>query len=380
MPPFDPLPDHRFAASASVTALTLALLGGCASPSAPKVDEVKVRQFAGKGYQTDRQFSFTTSFLSWEVEGRPVDLTLAMPSGVGGRVPLIVYLPGLGEGRNAGMAWRTAWAASGYAVLCLQALPEDARAWSSPQARAGDFALLARERYSSRAMGSRLATVAAILNEVVRRQANADAVFGQVDTERVAIAGFDIGAYAAMALAGERIRDVNAPLLPARVRAVVALSPFADFSGAAFADRYTGIRLPVLSVTGSQDTDALGVVTSAAVRRAPFEYMPAGGKVLLNLNGVTHATLSGRGAATQIEEEPALFEMSARRRSKNEAEMMDPAERQMGPTLQAIGETAIRSVTTAFFDAHLKDDSIAGDWLGRDAGRWLAGRGELRRK
>ena len=38
--------------------------------------------------------------------------------------------------------------------------------------------------------------------------------------------------------------------------------------------RFRDVRLPVLSVTSPEDTDAYGLVTTAAVRRAPYQYMP----------------------------------------------------------------------------------------------------------
>ncbi|WP_153130054.1 hypothetical protein [Dechloromonas hortensis] len=41
---------------------------------------------------------------------------------------------------------------------------------------------------------------------------------------------------------------------------------------------------------------------------------------------------------------------------------------------------AIQRLSVVFLDAPLKQDPIAGEWLARDAERWLEPVGELRRK
>ena len=41
---------------------------------------------------------------------------------------------------------------------------------------------------------------------------------------------------------------------------------------------------------------------------------------------------------------------------------------------------AVQRVSVAFLDAILRRDALAGEWLARDAERWLGDLGELRRK
>src|SRR5262249_3854826 len=84
------------------------------------------------------------------------------------------------------------------------------------------------------------------------------------------------------------------PALPATVKSVIVLSPYADFSGMATEGRFRDVRLPVLSITSPEDTDAYGLVTTAAVRRAPYQYMPPGGKYLLLLGAGPHSLLGGQ--------------------------------------------------------------------------------------
>lgn len=402
-------------------ALAIVLSAGCAaSRSDLKPDDAQVRQFSGRGYLTDNQYVVAASSVSWPCGGAGCEVALTVPSKPG-RYPLVIYLPGLGEGATAGEAWRTAWTRAGYAVLSLQPLAEDAGAWSSARARTGDFALLARERYSDKAMSERLGALHDALRQLARRHGAGEPALERVDLSKVAVAGFDLGAYTAMAIAGESMRNVVAPPLPVSIRAAIALSPYASFSGPPFASRYGTIRIPVLSLTGDADGDALGVVTGPHLRRAPFEYMPAGDKYLALLAGMPHGVFSGASAAPAGEPEyrPADSRSPPRPagstggrggggghghfsgasaaaagshggdgaagRSGGHADGGHPApaenlRRRASPTDLAMGVAAVQAISTAFLDAVLKEDTIAREWLEKDAARWLQGKGELRRK
>lgn len=402
-------------------ALVIVLTAGCAtSRSDLKADDAQVKQFSGRGYLTDDQYVVAASSASWPCGGAACEVALTVPAKQG-RYPLVIYLPGLGEGSIAGEAWRTAWTRAGYAVLSLQPLAEDAGAWSSARARTGDFALLARERYSDKAMSERLRALHDALRQLARRHAAHEPPLERVDLSRIAVAGFDLGAFTAMAIAGEDVRNVVVPQLPVSIRAVIALSPYASFSGPSFASRYGTIRLPVLSLTSDADGDALGVVTGPHLRRAPFEYMPPGDKYLALLAGMPHGVFSGASAAPAREPEyrPADSRSPSRPagptggrggggghghfsgasaaaagshggdgaagRSGGHADGGHPApaenlRQRASPTELAMGVAAVQAISTAFLDAVLKEDTIAREWLEKDAARWLKGKGELRRK
>jgi hypothetical protein len=202
---------------------------------------------------------------------------------------------------------------------------------------------------------------------------------------------------------------VTGPVLPFPVKAVIALSPYSDFAGAPFSERYAGMRGPILSVTSDNDTDALGLVTSPSIRKAPFETMPGGSKYLLTLSGIPHAGMSGGGLPTEPGEaggRPGKGEHSQGGADRSRDGGGRSANRKGGPggggsadggrpvgdrpgmyrdaalspTSLAIGEAAIQGVTTAFLDAYVKDDSIAREWLDKGASRWLREWGELKRK
>lgn len=381
-----------------VVGVACALLAGCA-PAPPKPDAARVSQFSGHGYASDERYGVSTTLATWTIGAEGYDVALTVPEKAG-RFPLVIYLPGLGETRDAGTIWRNAWAQAGYAVLSIQALVEDAKGWSAPKARTGDFAALARVRYSAKFMSARFDALQTVWRELGRRQAAGEALPGRIDLTRVAIAGYDLGAYTAMALAGETVRDLPQLTMAFPVGAVIALSPYADFSGTTFAERYRSVRGPVLSLTTDIDADAIGMVTSPSVRKAPFEYMPAGDKFLMLLWGVPHFLLGGNDlthepVASIIDKPdsgsgaraPGGPETGNRSKSKLPETGRAGADRSaasvdtiVAATTNAIGAAAISGVTTAFLDAYLKTDAVAQEWLEKDAARWLRETGEFKRK
>lgn len=375
---------------ASVVALGLLLLAACASKAPPKPDEARIQAFAEKGYLRVDRNVISTTLVSWRNEGRSVEFALSTPTRRG-PFPLVVYLPALGETRSAGEIWRTAWAKAGYAVLAIQPLSDDASIWSSAQARAGDFSDIARERYSADVMTVRLGALRFLLGEVVRKHDVAGSPFDQIDPGRTAIAGYDLGAYVAMLAAGEKKRNVAAPGLPVNVSAVIALSPFADHAGDVPAGRYSGIRGPVITITSDADADPLGLVSSPAARKAPFENMPAGEKYLLSLSNANHRTFAGTALSAEDQQASESRKSGHRQRKRNKDADGSEAGRQddfyvggagvlnrISPTDLAMAVAAIENVTVAFLDAYLNNDSIARDWLKKDASPWLMQVGELK--
>jgi len=126
-----------------------------------------------------------------------------------------------------------------------------------------------------------------------RRVRSGDSLYGQIDPCRVAVVGFDLGAQTALALAGERHPGLAArPPLPG-LRAVIALSPLASRARGGFVERFGGITLPTLVITGTEDQDPHGLVESPFARQVSYQYMPPGDKYLLVVEDGTHPFLSG---------------------------------------------------------------------------------------
>jgi len=389
--------------------LTLLILTGCAhhpEQDRLRADQDAAQRFAAQGYQAPRNEAVTATRHSLSIHGVATDFELLTPR-TSRKAPLVVYLPGLGEAPQAGELWRMAWARAGYAVLSVQLLGDDASAWQSELARTGEFSALGRQRFADAAMLQRLQALAGLLQQASSGQA-ADPIWKGVDLSAIALAGFDLGAYTAMVAAGEQLPGQAAAVLALPVRAVLALSPYAG-SGAA-AERYQGLRLPVLSITSSQDFDPLGVMPDLRLRRQPFEQMPAPDKYLLALAGGGHSLLAGN--AQMLKERASREAAAGERRGggrQGGAQGGPPGGGgggmgghkggrrggggEGGPEQGGRGEqgqrpsanmtllsSAVQGVSTAFLDAYLGNAPAARQWLGTPADSWLSGQATLLRK
>ena len=379
------------------TIVVAVLLTGCASTgtrgfarSGASAD-AEVERHVKRGYAADHTYATVAANDTWTIDGEPVAVSLLLPAG-NDRFPLVVYLPGLGETAESGLAWRKAWAEAGYSVLSVQPASEGIAVWKSEEARLGDFRRVARAHFAASSLARRAKLLERVFAELARHAASASA-FARVDMQRIAVAGFDLGAQTAMIVAGERVEGVAAPRWPPTVKAVIALSPYADFAGMGIARDFEDIRIPVLGVTSGEDTDAYGLVTSPSVRRAPFEYMPAGDKYLLVLAGAPHSLMSGRETPdTRATENASGNEAGTgsgeQRRSRSGMRgRQDTGGRGEAPPAAASASASwkmeladAKGVSVAFLDAMVKGDPVAREWLRKDARRWLGDLAELSSK
>ena len=392
------LDEHRFAAKRRAALLVLAFAScvapGCGGKSAHQADAAAVKQYTDRGYAPAHHFETAASQQTWTIGDETVDVVVTVPAHAG-TYPLVVYLPGLGEPPEAGAAWRTAWAQAGYAVLSAQPRRFGTAIWSSSAAHAGDFYAIAKEAFSARSLAARAQLLQGILDEASRRQRGASGpTFARFDMSHMAVAGFDLGAQTAMVAAGTHVAGVDPPPLAYGIKCVIALSPYADFSGMGTQSNFADIRLPVLSVTSPVDTDAYGLVTSAAVRRAPFQYMPAGQKTLLLLSVAPHSLLAGgivsgqtqgkdgtRSTGVAIDEaaaDPDIVGDETDGKPGKKQRKPSASDTQVARSSERAKEAAqVQAVTTAYLDAVVADDALALEWLTRNAQRWLGESAEL---
>lgn len=382
-----------------ISIVLVALLAGCQHASRHHATEPAAQQSPQPGYKAAQHYATTSTLEAWKLAGEPIEMTLVRPAGAA-VLPLVIYLPGLGEPSSAGAAWRQAWAEAGYAVLSLQSVANGQAIWSSAEARNGDFRDLALEQFSRQALARRLTMLRALFQELNRRR-DTGALNG-IDMSHIALAGFDLGAQTVMAAAGEAGYDIEPFTLPDAVKCVIVLSPYADSTGAAFENRFAMIHGPVLFVTSRDDADPYGLIAAPAIRRVPFEHVPPGQKYLLSLASAPHALIAGQEtpardnavlarddsaqAATTDSTSPGgstgrhggrgAGSQGSRRRAGSDA-----TDTKSSSTISAASWAAqlaeVRSVTTAYLDANMKNDTAAAQWLTRDARRSLGNGADL---
>ncbi|HUJ88095.1 MAG TPA: hypothetical protein VLX30_14700 [Burkholderiales bacterium] len=385
---------------ALATAVALGVSACQSGPPAPPDPEPALQALAQSGYVSEPRYGTQALQETWDDGEQQLEVSFIAPAAPGAaEVPLIVYLPGLGESTGSGALWRRTWAQAGYAVLAVQPRRLTQRIWASPMAREGDFEALARNEFSSRAAARRIATLRFALDELARRAQTGNPLYRLADRSTIVLAGFDLGAQTASRAAGAR---------DAAVRAAIIISPYVLRQNPAEAARYAAITLPVLSITGTDDADPFGIVSDPALRRTAWRAMPAGDKYLLLLAGGTHALLAGNGlfdpySASALAPGSAADGGQKRRRGRQERRGGSDAADELnfsgaGPKPLSIADAsgsgeargrragagasgpraynlrqvaAVEDVSTAFLDAFVKKNVRARDWLGRDAARWL---------
>lgn len=378
----------------------VAMAAGCASDRSKAEAAATARRHHDSGYLAEHRFAFVQTLDTWALPSGPVDVAVLSPAGTG-RHPLVVYMPGLGEPADAGALWRKAWAETGYVVLSFQAPAAGPAIWTTPLARAGDFRSLAREQFGPDALRARLALLREVVAEAARRGAGglapglATAEFG-----RIAVAGFDLGAQTATAASGENAAALGGEIArDLHIVAAVSLSPYAEPTGTAYQARFGSIEVPVLAITSFQDGDPYGLTSSIAVRRLPYQYLPAGrGNHLLLLYAASHALLSGadrqpveasRRADAPSDDSSVGMPSGGQGRGRGHGPGARRTPDGDSGSVPSAGEIAasravqiadVQAVSSAFLDAMVKSDPIAVEWLDRDARRWLGEMAELQWK
>jgi len=361
----------------------------------------QVRTHLRSAYQPERHETDSMQAI-WRIGDRSVAIEWLAPVNEQGQaLPLVIYLPGLGESTDAGETWRNAWAEAGYAVLSIQMAAYDRSLMSSPLALGGNFRELARRSFGDQAVAERVRLLNAVLEQVRLRADGGDRLFATIDWQRVALAGFDLGAQTATVW----LSSSHSP----RPLAAILLSPYVapEQTPASFAS----ISVPLLAMTGPQDEDPFNWVTSFRQRQMLWEAVEVAGGYQLTLASATHKTLSGTGV-TQTP--PALADSAAPRRGRERQGGRPSGEPggsggpgggrrpEGGPggtggkgpggrperEPEAMGifrepaqdyrqVAVIQAFSVAFLDARLKGKVAAEDWLQRQGQDWMGDAGRL---
>ncbi|MEO3690711.1 hypothetical protein [Roseateles paludis] len=213
-------------------------------------------------------------------DGLPVEL-LRRPGG--GALPVVVYLPGLGQHESAGQRWKWAWAEAGYAVVSLQPLDEDLNAWRSELARTGEFAALGRLHYGPGLREQRLKATQTAL-----AQLRASLPAAELDWQRVVVAGYETGAQTAL--------DLARPGPAWQPQGVLAISPQPEpappMTVGPATPAPTPLGVPALLVSSDADLDPLSLLRESAQRLGVVDAASPWARWVV-LHGTSHAGLAG---------------------------------------------------------------------------------------
>ncbi|TAK99405.1 MAG: hypothetical protein EPO09_01175 [Aquabacterium sp.] len=376
-------------------AAALLCIPGCSSNKSPPVDLAKVHHFEAQGYPAPHEFDTSESEDVRLINGLPERLVWCRPleSGVH---PLLIYMPGQGQNAHAFEPGRHALAQAGYVVMSWQPLPED----EMPSGQSNQNGWQG-QRYAAPLLQKRSELLRQLHADLLKSQGKGDQQLQGVNLSQIGLIGFDLGAYTVAHAAGEAVSGTEAVLAPSPFKAYIVISPYASFEQGAFDTRYKGMSAPLLTLTSDSDVDPNGGIPAAYLRTAPFGNMPAGNKYMLVMRGARHATL---GEQSEAEDGHTPFEdghdknqgKSGERRGQDgrggkgrskgsrsgDVASGDKTAGDSGrsPTTTAMQRTALTTVSIAFLDAYLLDDTLAHQWLQSQAGKWLSPIGDWRSK
>jgi predicted dienelactone hydrolase len=180
-----------------------------------------------------------------------------------------------------------------------------------------------------------------VLNRLETLAAENDDWAARLDLNRIGVGGIDLGALAAMLVAGQVPPDGGKSLHDPRIKALVAMSPPIRHTSQSFQEVFAPVKVPSLFITGTEDKGIVGP-TTASERRIPFDAMEGTDRYLVTLREAGHRVYGGR-----------VFSLNARNDEKFQA--------------------LIVRASNCFLEAALKEDSNAQDILNNRGLRSLLG-------
>ncbi len=250
--------------------------------------------------------------------------------------PVVLFSHGLGGSCENNPYLGNHWAARGYVAVFMQHPGSDSSVWKDKAA--GERLAAMRAAANAKNFTLRNKDVPAVLDQLARWNAETGHLFcGRLDLSRVGMSGHSFGAITTQAVSGQRFARGFVDYADNRIKAAVAFSPSSPKVGSA--ERAFGeVRLPWLLMTGTKDTSFIND-TDVASRLAVYPALPPGGKYELVLDGAEHSAFGDR---------PLPGDKGTRNPNHHRA---------------------ILAISTAFWDAYLKNDSAAKAWLDGDGAR-----------
>jgi len=187
--------------------------------------------------------------------------------------PVVLFSHGLGGSREGYAYLGQAWAAHGFVSVHVQHEGSDEAVWRDS---ARPLKAIRESVMDPSTAVNRPLDLSFALDRL--EQLAKDPAFplhGRLDFSRVGAAGHSFGAFTVMALAGWAPADAelrSPEVADPRIKAAIAMStPLARRDREGPASGYTRVKIPVLHLTGTLDTDRAGGASDPAFRRIPYD-------------------------------------------------------------------------------------------------------------
>ena len=285
--------------------------------AAPKKDQI-----------TPQDFSVTD-----DARHRDIPVRVYLPEGKTA-APVVLFSHGLGGSRENSPYLGQHWAARGYAVVFMQHAGSDEKVWEDAPVAERMDAL--KGAASLQSLMDRVRDVPAVLDQLERwNKTEGHALSGRLDLAHVGMCGHSFGAVTTQAVSGQSSPLTGQRFTEARIKAALPMSPSAPRKGVDPSAAFGTVKIPWLVMTGTLDNSPIGDASPES-RLKVFPALPPGNKYELVLDGAQHSAFGDRPLPGDTRE----------RNPKH--------------------HRAILALSTAFWDAYLRDDADAKKWLSGD--------------
>jgi predicted dienelactone hydrolase len=250
--------------------------------------------------------------------------------------PVVLFSHGLGGSRHNNSYLGTHWAGVGYVAVFLQHPGSDTSAWQS--APIGQKLNELKQAASLQNFTARVRDVPAVLDQLEKwNQEPGHALHGRMNLKQVGMSGHSFGAVTTQAVSGQTF-PLGADFTDPRIQAAIAFSPSSPRGRLDLSKSFGSVKIPWLLMTGANDVSIIND-TDVESRLAVYPALPPGSKYELLLDGAEHSAFSERSLPGE-----------KGKRNPNH-------------------HRAILSLSTAFWDAYLRNDAAARAWLDGDGAR-----------
>jgi predicted dienelactone hydrolase len=249
--------------------------------------------------------------------------------------PVILFSHGLGGSKDNNPYLGKHWASRGYVVVFLQHRGSDEDVWKDVARRERMEKLKAAA--NAKSLQGRTDDVPATLDQLAKWNERGQKLAGRLDLDKIGMSGHSFGAVTTQAVSGQSYGRRGQPFTDTRIKAAIAMSPSVPRFGNR-SDTFSKVEIPWLMMTGTQDESVIGRTTPKD-RRKVFQQLPASGHFYeLVLHDAEHMAFSERRLS------------GSQHRNPNHHKV-------------------ILALSSAFWDAYLKNDSAAKGWLHGDAAK-----------
>lgn len=261
---------------------------------------------------------------------REIPLRVYLPT-IKEQSPVILFSHGLGGSRDGNPYLGQHWSGRGYIAVFMQHKGSDESVWK-------DVPLLQRMASMKKAANlqntlDRFKDVVAVIDQLEKwNQSDESALTGRMDLSKIGMSGHSFGAVTTQGVSGQRTGFGSSTFTDGRIKAAIIMSPSSPKNVADPKKIFGSVKIPWLLMTGTDDVALVGDADVAS-RLSVFPALQEGGKYELVLDGGEHEAFSDHNLPG-----------SRKKRNPNH-------------------HRVILALSTAFWDAYLREDVQAKAWL-----------------